>query len=454
MDVMEAIEQQHVRGRKVLWSARDAQTPAEILSLELGENRDMIRRYHTSLRANREPSFWEVHVHLAQLEQRGIGMQSRLAWLYMERMRSGDVGGFLAEQEGQWRHQEDVLAQRMAAYRQREKIARSQQASHPDATWLTVEGDCLGLFLHPNRPEMALHFTRGGPPRTSERNELILHNVFVDGMIEDSCAIGEKTGFRWCPVSNMWHGKSVCGPSELLSPIHEGLMEDIFGEGIHERDRWRSGSVNGLFLHKDIERALHRGWVAIVPDVDIDFQTMDELERMEEWSTDNWDSCDVKDYKVVVTNPHEPRIYENLEEFSPNPYDPTKTIADLHGRKLKFLTDARPEACYLFWAFLRGILRDSWDTQDDNIREEVWRAIKYWNKGGGRYIKQNMLLGFVEQLGEGARDILANAVIQEPLGAEEPAADLFAVEAVVDETLWRLAGEEPLDEGLKEKNAD
>ena len=44
-------------------------------------------------------------------------------------------------------------------------------------------------------------------------------------------------------------------------------MDAIFGEGSQSE---LFSAVNGLFLHKEIEAALDKGVIAIVPDVDLE----------------------------------------------------------------------------------------------------------------------------------------------------------------------------------------
>ena len=117
-------------------------------------------------------------------------------------------------------------------------------------------------------------------------------------------------------------------------------MDDIFGKG--SRDEIFS-PLNGLFLHKDIEKSLDYGFIAIIPDTELEprnpLQPLDNLAKRQQHIKD-WESQPVKDYKVAVIDAKRKEVSSrkvlNHGEMIP--------LSALHKRKLVFKNDFRPRA--------------------------------------------------------------------------------------------------------------
>lgn len=130
----------------------------------------------------------------------------------------------------------------------------------------------------------------------------------------------------------------------------------------------------------------------------------------------------VKDYKLIVVN----KFNSNVKKAIFIEED-IKTVLDLDGRKLTFLTDFRPRARYLYWTFVNATICTRWDHTDDenNIAvREVQKGTRYWGTQG-RYVKENQLLGFVEELGHELQSSLELGL--DGVGNEEPEFDGVAV---------------------------
>ncbi len=110
-----------------------------------------------------------------------------------------------------------------------------------------------------------------------------------------------------------------------------------------------------------------------------------------------------------------------------------QSLEGLHNKPLKFLTDARPRSRFIWWIFLSAITKLSWrQKQDDKtaIQLEVGKRTRYWGTRG-KYVRENQLLGFIEELGQDVNSILDNKLEEE----ETPEPEFEAVALVASETI-------------------
>ncbi|KAM0540620.1 hypothetical protein ACHAO7_011027 [Fusarium culmorum] len=129
-----------------------------------------------------------------------------------------------------------------------------------------------------------------------------------------------------------------------------------------------------------------------------------------------------------------------------------ESIAELHNRKLVFLTDFRPRARYIWWTFLKTILHVAWrsNSKDQNIqREEVRKITRYWGICG-KYVTKNQLLGFVEEIGHSVAGILTDDNGTEETDGVEP--EIEATQALVGTAAVRSSNE--VLEALAEDDPD
>ncbi|KAI2609236.1 hypothetical protein GGR54DRAFT_651821 [Hypoxylon sp. NC1633] len=174
---------------------------------------------------------------------------------------------------------------------------------------------------------------------------------------------GDQSRARWDPVLACWLHSTTCHAAHLYPWAQVHFMDDTFGKGSSEEN---FAPCNGLFLDVGIEKALDKGWLAIVPDVNF-----------------------------------------TLKQSLP-------ATGRRGGKKgFVFRSSFWPRARYVWWAFLSAILKQGWqrkaDAKDNSITQEVIKANRYWETRG-RYVKRNMLLGLVEELGQDVESILENAI--------------------------------------------
>ena len=219
----------------------------------------------------------------------------------------------------------------------------------------------------------------------------------------------DSSHFWWCPVMGDWCNKVTAGH---LFPSKSGdeLMKAFFGEA--DQDMWidrpeRGKSelfraCNGILWSEQVEHRFSKGLFTIVPDLDED-PTPAEAEA--------WQQSKPKEYRVRVLQPNHKDMRAYVKP------DGDMRYADLDNKRLQWRTDFRPRARYLYWSYCEMMLRDTYlsdssTSQADSRRREVGK--KYWGSGGP-YIKRNMLLGFVEEMGheyehllDGAMDVRAD----------------------------------------------
>lgn len=113
---------------------------------------------------------------------------------------------------------------------------------------------------------------------------------------------------------------------------------------------------------------------------------------------------------------------------------------DLDGQKVLFRRNFRPNARYLYFTYCIAILRKSWnkDKPTTALNDELGKP--YWGTTG-RYIKKNMLQGFVQELGHDYEALLEGA-ISDSSNKEEMG--LAALEAANDQIKVSVRGEDGL----------
>lgn len=150
----------------------------------------------------------------------------------------------------------------------------------------------------------------------------------------------------------------------------------------------------------------------------------DIVDQPTQQQVDTWEASDPKEYKIRVLNPKHPKMEEFIGETN-------KTWADLDNDRLEFLTNFRPRAKYLYFAYCAAMLRHSYagnhlEASRDEPRKRFWGT-------PGRYMLEGMLLGFVEEMGHQYKHLLEGA-IKEDESVVDPTA-IAAANAHIQETL-------------------
>ncbi|KAF4449391.1 hypothetical protein F53441_7370 [Fusarium austroafricanum] len=242
------------------------------------------------------------------------------------------------------------------------------------------------------------------------------------------CPNPESEGDRWDPVLATWASSDSINAAHLYPWRQHLFMNEIFGpDSINDLFE----PCNGLFLHKKIKRALDLGQVAIVPDLDLDpsdpDRPLDDLKERQD-RVKIWEQQKVRDYKFIVLDLANPAMHKNV--FTKKLFE-VLTIAELHGRKLQFLTDARPKARYVWWTYLNTILKTSW--QNDKV------------------VQERELIGFVEEIGHDMESILGDG---DETQQEEPRLELVTglVEDAVSKSMEDEDGDEEEDGDPESEN--
>jgi hypothetical protein len=219
-------------------------------------------------------------------------------------------------------------------------------------------------------------------------------------------------------------------------------VDTIFGAGSSkELFSWR----NGLVLHKVVETALDKGVIAIVPLLrpnprfekikrlrkDMEARGLDDRRKLKEEciklrdeinQEDNeklledknlvrsWEKTEPKEYMTIVLDWKHPKLKDPqiLHSF-------ISKLEQLHNWPVQFLTSARPRARYVWWTFLRAMTCLNWRSpkgMEMPIAKEVQKGVRFWGIRG-RYVKENQLRGFVEELGQDIESILENRLEDE-----------------------------------------
>ena len=242
----------------------------------------------------------------------------------------------------------------------------------------------------------------------------------------------------WCPVlGDFIHEKLVNAAHIFPYSLGQVAMHNIFG--LYERDELFA-IENGLLLCGDVEERISLGYMAIVPAIP---------DRPSQRQVDEWRESEPKAYKIRVLNPT-PQMMNTCYPWTANEKD-RKTWCEMDGRLLRFGSDHRPRARYLYWQYCTSVLRSSWrerkDKQRDMLKQEFNRA--YWGTKG-IFMNKVMLQGFAEEMGHRYEDLVedyADEVAKEP----DPEAVLTANMAI---RLNRLRGGYGFDEGDEDDEDD
>ncbi len=195
----------------------------------------------------------------------------------------------------------------------------------------------------------------------------------------------------WCPVLGQWLHKDYMTAAHIVAYMHDQeTMDAIFGR--NEKPELFS-MRNGLLLSTAVERKLDDGFLVIVPNLP-DNPTLAQ--------TTLWQQSEPKEFKLRLIDLSHPEVgtFIDLEK--------RRTWKDLNGTKLQFRSTHRPRARYLYFHYCLQILRRSWAQSEkgEALKEHMGRH--YWGTPG-KYIRKQMLLAFIEEVGHQHVDLLSGA---------------------------------------------
>ena len=200
-----------------------------------------------------------------------------------------------------------------------------------------------------------------------------------------------KSGLMWCPIIGKWFIGYHTSAGHIFGYMNgQECMTAIFGP-TEEAELW--SARNGLLTSTAAEVKFGKGLYVIVPDVS---------EETPPAEISLWNSSEPKDYKIRIIDKTHPEIDEVIDK------EKGHTWRDLDGRKVKFRNHNRPRARYLYYHYCTQLLRRAWNmkVQGDILTDEL--NTHFWGIPG-KYIRQNMLRAFVEELGHDYEKLLEGA---------------------------------------------
>ncbi|KAI1439733.1 hypothetical protein F5Y02DRAFT_425018 [Annulohypoxylon stygium] len=407
------------------WPTEKLSTKKSDLSLQIKK-----RKKNLKLHSSFDLEYWSSHLEILELEkelheynsiltyrEHEKGSNSKLP--YNEWLRSLDIGFELS------RKQRAIDLKLSAAKSQTARLAKH----HPILeSWINLFFGAASGF----RLGTASYGPRDNQEQSRMRSE----------MVDKYHAEKREEGSVWEPVCGAWLRSEWVHAAHLYPSKSIEHADIIFGKGAQDEIMT---AVNGLFLCPDVEEILKLGYITIVPDVHLEAESKEDpiidLGLRQKYVKD-WGSTNLKEYKVVILdrNGLESRIRVMLKY--PQVYN-IRSVDDLDGRRLKFLTDFRPSARYMWWAFLSSVVNSSYRnraTGGIGVDKEVELGNRYWGTRG-RYVKRNQLLGFVEYLGQDIESISSSSImehgIDEEVGEETP--NTAAVVVVADTTVGQAS---------------
>ena len=166
----------------------------------------------------------------------------------------------------------------------------------------------------------------------------------------------------WCPVLQSFVApKDIKAAHIIPRTMRPGLADYIFGEGKGEEI---DTAKNCMLLHHVVEAAFDKGHLVFLPI--------------------NRDETPIRRYKLRITNDDVWNQKVDLPGVA--------TMGELDGRELKFMSEHRPRARFLYYNFVMTLLRCR------HFKTKGWERVWSELKGGkpwpiiGRYMRKSMLV--------------------------------------------------------------
>ncbi|RJE20901.1 hypothetical protein PHISCL_06769 [Aspergillus sclerotialis] len=185
----------------------------------------------------------------------------------------------------------------------------------------------------------------------------------------------------WCPVLSKWLPREYVTASHIFSYKRgQNTMDAIFGQ-CEEPELF--SPKNGLLISKNVEAKFESGLFVIVPDLPEE-PTAEMITR--------WQQDEPREYKLKI-------IERDSAKLNRPVVDLNITWKELDGKRLEFRNNFRPRSRYLYYHYCLQILRLAYT---ERFKGEIIRETKlekpFWGSPG-KYVKRNMLLAFVEEVG-------------------------------------------------------
>ncbi|KAF5243723.1 hypothetical protein FAUST_2718 [Fusarium austroamericanum] len=184
-------------------------------------------------------------------------------------------------------------------------------------------------------------------------------------MAEQYCPDAPTPGYLWDPILHVWRSpdSGQIKASHLFPSRQANFMNSIFGRDACE-DLF--SPCNGLFLYPLIEKALHCGYMAIVPDVELN-------DGLPWWYWHNisqsievcgWEKLEIKNYKYWRTYGRYAKRSQILGLIEHIQYDHAYELLNEGYDENNGIGETRPEAAE---ALLLEVIARSEDDGDDDF---------------------------------------------------------------------------------------
>lgn len=232
----------------------------------------------------------------------------------------------------------------------------------------------------------------GAGPRDSS-----IQSNFRSELIKISNAEHPQRGktYLWCPVIGEFLDESAITAAHIFAHFHgQEIMDAIFG-AMDPPELF--SPRNGILMSKQAEKHFDKGHIVIVPTLSSNSSASD---------VNSWQHQHPERYEIRVLD----RDGQGMENFIS--VSSELKWSDLDGRELQFRSDHRPRARYLYFHYCASVLRLSWRTPEiktDGTAVTKELKKRFWGTPG-RYMRRNMLLAFVEELGHEYESLLEGAM--------------------------------------------
>ncbi|EKV11278.1 hypothetical protein PDIG_51140 [Penicillium digitatum PHI26] len=314
--------------------------------------------------------------------------------------RKVSLGSFDGVEET-WKRTDEAktILEQIEAQKQTKKICEERVHQLQSAPPRRSMRACFMKFFTTSTMGMAIKGTGAGARDTSQQSN------FRAAMIETYKAKHPTEPWLWCPILGDYTDDDDIQASHLF-PCRNGqdCLDAIFGK---TRAEELFSPRNGLLLCKKLERYFDSGKFVIVPDIP-NFQKNVLVSAVKGWL-----NCEPRQYRVKLIDPDWEKKDEKISRWQ------SLTFGQLDGRPLRFRSNFRPAARYLYFHYCIQILRMCWQHSSQG-RSSQAAALLQLEKGNpfwgtvGRYLPRNMLLALVEEMGHEYTFVLDGAAASRP----------------------------------------
>ena len=368
----------------------------ESLQTEPEEIRILKKRKHeltTDLSIARKP--WRAH---ASFDLKFWSQATKIEKINLERSevdRKISLGTFEGL-ESEWAKTDEakVIFEKIKAQEQTRRICEDRVAQLKNAPpRRSLRASFMRLFTT-STMGMAIKGTGAGSRDTSQQGN------FRRTMIEVYGAKHSTEPWIWDPIIGDYLDEELIQASHLFPYMHgQDTMDAIFGK---KRPEELFSPRNGLLLCTKLERYFDAGKFVIVPDIP-SFQGKALVSAVKYWL-----EGEPREFRVRLIDPDWEKIDERLYKFK------DLTFRQLDGRQLKFRTDFRPAARYLYFHYCVQMLRMCWQHSSRGKSSQAAAILQaergkpFWGTAG-RYLPRNMLLALVEEMGHEYKSVMNGA---------------------------------------------